>query len=90
MGVFIHPSVYVLYDTNSRINSAAHAWPFIEKLHWFRQYALPDGKAVFWQQLGLENDDLNRVKFRILVCGDVGVGKSTLINLLLGTPDLVS
>jgi ribosome biogenesis GTPase A len=90
MGIFIHPSAYVLYDTNSRINSAAQAWPFVEKLHWFRQYALPDEKAIFWKQLELEDDDLNRAKFRILVCGDAGVGKSTLINLVLGTPHLVS
>lgn len=81
----------MLQDTDDRISSSALGWSFQDGFNSFRQQIIPDSSYVFWQKsLDPADSVIDETKFRMLVCGDAGVGKSTLINLLLGVPDLVS
>jgi uncharacterized protein (DUF2235 family) len=82
-GTFIHPSVYQVLDENPGIRDVSGGWAFTKPLALFRHRAIPDEREVFWTHPSpammkkLE-------KIRILICGDAGVGKSTLINRVLG------
>ena len=40
--------------------------------------------SLFWNTDYSRRVDCERSKTRILVCGSLGIGKSTLINLILG------
>ena len=88
IGVIIHPSAYMIYDQNPFVVAQAKRWPSLEQFSRFRQQALPDAQFTAWGQIpaiGGQED----AKFRILVCGDAGVGKSTLINMLFGVSGIV-
>ncbi|KAI4661132.1 uncharacterized protein J4E79_004943 [Alternaria viburni] len=82
VGTFIHPSVYQVLDENPSISHVSGGWAFSKSLALFRHRAIPDEGEIFWQnpspamQKRLE-------KVRILICGDAGVGKSSLINKVL-------
>ena len=85
-GTIIHPSVYFVFDVYS------HAFLNCKNLH-FRNEIItwrPNMTPVdgFWGEGEIESiQDPGAI--RILVCGNSGIGKSTLINEVFGT-DLVN
>lgn len=86
-GTIIHPSVYQLLDECLHVGSHKKAWDHRENTEKWRPKILHQSNDLvnpgFWSnQETLEIDDLKSL--RILVCGDTGVGKSTLINRVFG------
>ncbi|KAH4218591.1 hypothetical protein HBI56_231570 [Parastagonospora nodorum] len=81
-GTFIHPSVYQVLDENPGIRDVSGGWPFTKALALFRHRVIPDEREIFWVH---PSPAMKRKleKIRILICGDAGVGKSTLINQVL-------
>jgi len=78
----------MIYDQNSHVIANAKEWPFLDQFSDFRRQALPDEQLIFWDQSSAIGEQVD-AKFRILVCGNAGVGKSTLINMLFGVPNIV-
>lgn len=88
IGTFIHPSAYFIFDTSENISDGSYSWEFDKHFILFRTRVIRNEKGIWWKQsLGREDDLL--AKFRILVCGNAGVGKSTIINRVFGI-DVVS
>ena len=88
-GTIIHPSVYLLLD--ERINIALETKElklqrFIEEWRDRMLGVLPDGAANpgFWLDDDEAESNLSPGAIRVLVCGNTGVGKSTLINKTFG------
>lgn len=86
-GTIIHPSVYQLLDECLFVGSYKKAWDHRENTEKWRPKMLHQSNDLvnpgFWSnQDTLEIDDLKSI--RILVCGNTGVGKSTLINRVFG------
>jgi ribosome biogenesis GTPase A len=89
VGVFIHPSAYLIYDREFLISANSRDWCFQEEFCNFRRKVVSREDEKVWEQSS-EVIDENIKKVRILVCGPAGVGKSSLLNKVLGVPDLVS
>lgn len=88
-GTIIHPSVYLLLD--ERINIALETKElklqrFIEDWRERMLGLTSDGlvNAGFWLDEEESDATLNPGAIRVLVCGNTGVGKSTLINKTFG------
>jgi predicted GTPase len=73
----------MLIDTCSFFNDCQRAWSFGDDLKEFRKFIMPDKSQQFWEA---ETDNLPTGidNLRILICGNNGVGKSTLINRVFG------
>jgi predicted GTPase len=83
MGTFIHPSVYLLVDCYPEIYVNRKSWGFTRDLMMFRNKVIVDESAIFWEH-GKDEIPVQLDAVRILVCGNNGVGKSTLINNVFG------
>lgn len=88
-GTIIHPSVYLLLD--ERINIALETKElklqrFIEDWRERMLGSTADGvvNPGFWLDEDESENTLNPGAIRVLVCGNTGVGKSTLINKTFG------
>lgn len=87
-GTIIHPSVYMLLDEHINIALESKEVKLQRYLESYREkmLGLTTGGMVnpgFW--LDEEDDDTgNPGAIRVLVCGNTGVGKSTLINKTFG------
>ena len=86
-GTIIHPSVYHCLDEFVMQASALSKMPDRERVETWRAKMLGTKHHIlnhgFWSDGDiLENDSLKAI--RILVCGNCGVGKSTLINRVFG------
>ena len=87
-GTIIHPSVYMLLDDHvsvalesKEIKLQRHLEDYRDKMLGFNAYGFPN--PGFW--LDDDDDDSpNPGAIRVLVCGNTGVGKSTLINKTFG------
>lgn len=91
-GTIIHPSVYLFLDQNIGVSLATKELKLQRHIEDWREKMLGSKSGVvntdFW--LGEDDDDdLDLGAIRVLVCGNTGVGKSTLINKTFGV-DVVS
>ncbi|KAL8723618.1 MAG: hypothetical protein Q9181_007246 [Wetmoreana brouardii] len=80
-GTILHPSVYLIFDEYSTVFLDSKALPFRNEIEEVRDTMLTtDG---FWNEREIiDTEDGGAI--RILVCGNTGVGKSTLINEVFG------
>ena len=86
-GTIIHPSVYHCLDEYIVQASILSSMPDRARIENWRAKMLGTEHHVlnpgFWSDADpQENDELKAI--RILVCGNTGVGKSTLINQVFG------
>jgi hypothetical protein len=85
-GTIIHPSVYLLIDEHMSVtleNKEVKLQRHVE--NWRERMLGVDKHGVLnehWGQLGDDSPDPGAI--RVLVCGNTGVGKSTLINNIFG------
>lgn len=94
-GTVIHPSVYLLLDKYIGISLNMKAFPFYPHIEKWRQLTLGQkggqkdnsvlGSMGFWNDGRTAEPDPGAI--RILVCGNAGVGKSSLINSIFGVHD---
>lgn len=85
VGTYIHPSAYAVIDIDLLIEINSKEWPFIEGFLASRATFNTRQIELFWEAAAAELDQ--RLKaVRILVCGNAGIGKSTLINKTFGLP----
>ncbi|KAL9624231.1 MAG: hypothetical protein Q9160_001478 [Pyrenula sp. 1 TL-2023] len=90
-GTIIHPSVFQLLDESPTISLQKKIWTCREQIETCRKDIIGEGGSRnllnqgFWcDREGIEEQGLQSL--RILVCGNTGIGKSTLINLVFGVP----
>ena len=86
IGAFIHPSVYMLQDYYPHLRLGQRLGCFDHQLQSHREeYGFRFNEAK--QPWPRQEDDLHYAlkQARILVCGENGIGKSTLINKVFGT-----
>ncbi|KAK5130600.1 hypothetical protein LTR08_001919 [Meristemomyces frigidus] len=86
-GTIIHPSVYLLLDENTGVSLETKGLKLQRHIEDWRERMLGSRNGVvntgFW--LGTDaDDDEDLGAIRVLVCGNTGVGKSTLINKTFG------
>ena len=91
-GTILHPSIYLLIDENSGISLEMKELELQRHLEEWRERMLGSDKGVvntgFWLDED-EDDAMDPGAVRVLVCGNTGVGKSTLVNKTFGV-DVVS
>lgn len=83
-GVFIHPSVYHMDNRCPSMIRAINGLPYVDIL---RHSELTTVYEVSRQHWNVTNQIMQLRKIerpRILLCGPSGVGKTTLINAVLG------
>ncbi|OJD36050.1 ras gtpase [Diplodia corticola] len=86
-GTIIHPSVYLLIDVSGL--ASLNSWDLVLQGHierWRPKTLVERGgkDPRFWDERNDEEpDDIGPI--RVLVCGNTGIGKSTLINKVFGT-----
>ena len=81
-GTIVHPSVYMILDVYRYTILKSRDLSHGQQIDRWRSKTHASG-GEFWdnnESLHLENND----PIQILVCGDTGVGKSTLINSVFG------
>lgn len=88
-GTIIHPSVYLLLDERINIALETKELKMQRYIEDWRERMLgltPDGlvNPGFWLDDEDSENALNPGAIRVLVCGNTGVGKSTLINKTFG------
>ena len=85
-GTIIHPSVFFLADTYSKLGIKQALKHYVDDINGFRtSYVQGEERDPWIVERRFDLGDFNNLKdFRILVCGQAGVGKSTLINKVFG------
>lgn len=86
-GTIVHPSVYLLLDEHINVALDTKEAKLQRSLEDWRETFLGSSNGItnfgFWGKLDLD-DNLDPGAIRVLVCGNTGVGKSTLINKTFG------
>ena len=86
-GTIIHPSVYLLLDEHINVALETKELKLQRQIEDWREKMLGSKNGVvntgFWLDED-EDDDPDPGAIRVLVCGNTGVGKSTLINKTFG------
>ena len=86
-GTILHPSVYMLVDENSSITLEMREVKLQRYLEDWRDKMLGSKDGIVNPGFWLDQDDDDAPDpgpLRVLVCGNTGVGKSTLINKTFG------
>ena len=87
-GTIIHPSVYLLLDGHINVALETKELKLQRQIEDWREKMLGSKNGIvntgFWLDGEEEDDALNVGAIRVLVCGNTGVGKSTLINKTFG------
>jgi len=79
----LHPSVYLVFDEYFNVLLDSKDLTYRKDIEQWRSKILSASADEFWHDD--EVRDIERPEsIRILVCGNVGVGKSTLINKVFG------
>jgi GTPase SAR1 family protein len=89
-GTIIHPSVYLLLDTKPAMALETQKLKFLGPIESTRELMLGVRDGIVHRGFWGDNEIISQVKMppiRILVCGNVGVGKSTLINKVFGVKE---
>ena len=74
--------MYQVLDENPSISHVSGGWAFSRALALFRHRAIPDEGDIFWEHPSpAMKKPLQQVG--ILIRGDAGVGKSSLVNKVL-------
>ena len=87
LGVFVHSSVYTILDDGFSSTPIELGSALRRGLDQYRANEL--GGTILASEVSNQITTPMATKFRLLVCGSAGVGKSTLVNLLLGVPNIV-
>lgn len=88
-GTIVHPSVYLLLDEHINIALDTKEAKLQRYLEDWRERMLGKQNGLlnfgFWgDDNDADDDELDPGAIRVLVCGNTGVGKSTLINKIFG------
>lgn len=87
-GTIIHPSVYLLLDENTGVALETKELKLQRHIEDWRERMLGSRDGIvntgFWLGADTDDDDAELGALRVLVCGNTGVGKSTLINKTFG------
>ncbi|CCT76258.1 uncharacterized protein FFUJ_14106 [Fusarium fujikuroi IMI 58289] len=87
-GTIIHPSVYLILDQFMHVSLDSKHFPFYQVLHQWRYNTLGQKddlrNGCFWNEPGEVVGIEDPGAIRVLVCGNCGVGKSSLINKVFG------
>ena len=78
--------MYLIFDEYSHVFLNSKDLAFRDDIEEVRSVFVPDD--IFWREsrvYDLEDPAMNPDVIRILVCGNSGIGKSTLINEVFGT-----
>ncbi|MCJ1378236.1 hypothetical protein MMC17_001333 [Xylographa soralifera] len=81
-GTIVHPSVYLIFDCHPQIWGSSRDLGYRNEIELFRSVAIPKTDDIFWDQSPPQQNMIKEM--RVLVCGNTGVGKSTLINRVFG------
>lgn len=81
-GTILHPSVYLIFDENGNVFLDSKTLAFRNDIEKLRSTVITKDD-VFWSEREVV-DIQEPGSIRILVCGNTGVGKSTLINEVFG------
>ena len=83
-GTIIHPSVYYIFDVYCHVHLDSKELEYRSQIEQWKHKALPtESPQEFWDAPAIKMADEPKA-IRILVCGNTGVGKSTLINNVFG------
>ncbi|KAF2765736.1 hypothetical protein EJ03DRAFT_354618 [Teratosphaeria nubilosa] len=88
-GTVLHPSVYLLLDEHSNVALEMKELKLQRYIEDWREKMLGSKDGVVNHGFWLDEDDddnLDLGAIRVLVCGNTGVGKSTLVNKTFGVP----
>lgn len=77
----MHPSIYRIFDEYSNVFLNSRDFPFRNRNEEIRQTILPENG--FWDDGKIVSIE-DPAATRILVLGNAGIGKSTLINKVFG------
>lgn len=88
-GVFIHPSVFLMDNRRPDIIRAINILPCVQALRRSEECDVREEDRQHWNVTNTIMQERRPEKPRILICGPSGVGKSSLINAVLGK-ELVS
>jgi predicted GTPase len=81
-GTILHPSVYLIFDEYCHVLLDSKDLAYRKDIEEWRSKILPSN-TEFWNDREV-TDIENVTAIRILVCGNTGVGKSSLINEVFG------
>ena len=83
VGTIIHPSVYMILDEYCHVQLDSKNLKYRQKIDNWKPSFLPSREDAPWNtydSIGIQEAGA----VRILVCGNTGIGKSTLINGVFG------